>query len=512
MKKIKLWIYLFIISFKYSLLVENETLPFLYIDIHESQKNQIGVNGTVIFYPDYCSDEIENMIDTNKKPYFKSNISDVNYEEYEINCGPWKDKERFFIFCDLKETIPKGHYFIKFNQTFRYLDYQAFIISDEKLMITKTDEDIIDLYSNIQNINVTKDIDIYNIKFQITSYNKERLYLSSNNIIQLDCKQNSLELLCPINKSILEGHTSQKTEITIMSLYKDGNMRFFDLIPSIEINFVNYQKTDIYLGIKKLLTNYAGINSAIAYETNITNIKEVYSGSFELSFNGASSNLSCNLVKGESSSLLIICYLDYGQIQEEILALKEIKNEIKLNEISNVYNFIIQPINNNESISYVNKKYCLIYNIYPNTLNFKEKDSIEIELLMENPNDLTGITFNENSEDLNCVDQGNLKKCTVPKKHFKEEKKGYYYIKYNGYNNTKFISYENFPIKIILSEDEVKNHDNKTLIIIISIFGTILLIAVIIFIIYCIKKRKNDNLEADVKSSKLEELVFNFKK
>ena len=110
------------------------------------------------------------MIDTNKKPYFKSTILDVNNAEYEIDCGPWKDKERFFVFCDLNESIPKGYYFIMFNQTFRYLDYQAFIISDEILMITKTDEDIIDLYSNIQTINVTKDIDIYNLKFQITSY------------------------------------------------------------------------------------------------------------------------------------------------------------------------------------------------------------------------------------------------------------------------------------------------------------------------------------------------------
>ena len=503
MEKIKLWIYLFIISFKYSLLDENETLPLLYIDIHEAQKNQIGKNGTVIFYPDYYSEIIENMIDTNKKPYFKSTILDVNNAEYEIDCGPWKDKERFFVFCDLNESIPKGYYFIMFNQTFRYLDYQAFIISDEILMITKTDEDIIDLYSNIQTINVTKDIDIYNLKFQITSYNNERLYLSANNIIQLDCKQNRLELLCPINKSILERQTSQKTEVIIISLYKDGNMRFFDLIPSIEVNFDNYQKIDIYIGIKKLLTNYAGINSAIAYETNVTNIKDIYSGSFEMSFNGVSKNLYCNLVKGENNPLLMICYLDYGQIQEGILSLKEVENEIKLTQISNVYNFIIQPVNNKESISYVDKIYCLIYNIYPNILNFKEKDSIEIELLMENPNYLNGITFDENSEDLKCVDSGNLKKCIVPKEHFKDPKKRYYYIKYNGYNNNKFISYENFPVEIILSEDE---DDNKTLIIIFSIVGAILLIAIVFFVIRCIKKRKINDFEDNIGKSKLEEL------
>ena len=507
MEKIKLSIYLFILSFTNSLLDENETFPLIYIDIHESQKNKIGKNGTIIFYPDYFSEKIENMIDTNKKPYFNSTILDVNDIEYKINCGPWKDKERFFIFCDMNESIPNGHYFIKFNQTFRYLDYQAFIISDEILMITKTDEDIIDLYSNIQIINVTKDTDIYTLKFQITSYNKERLYLSANNMIQLDCKQNRLELICPINKSILEGHTSQKTEVTIMSLYKDGNMRFFDLIPSIEVNFNNYQKTDIYIGIKKLLTNYAGINSAIAYETNITNIQDIYSGTFEMNFNGASSNLSCNLVKGENNPLLIICYLDYEQIKGDILTLKEIENEIKLNKINNKYNFIIQPVNNNESISYVDKKYCLIYSIYPNILNFKEKDSIEIELLMENPNYLNGITFDENSEDLKCVDSGNLKKCIVPKEHFKEEKKRYYYIKYNGYNNKKFISYQNFPIKIILSENEDDDDDNTTLIIIISVVGIVLFIAIIIFVIRCIKKRNSVNLEDNVKNTKIEKMV-----
>ena len=497
MEKIKLLIYLFIISFTNSFLEENETFPLLYIDIHESQKNKIGKNGTIIFYPDYFSENIGDLIDTNKKPYFNSLISDVNEIEYEINCGPWKDKERFFIFCNMNESIPNGHYFIQFNQTFRYLDYQAFIISDEILMITKTDEDIIDLYSNIQTINVTKDIDIYNLKFQITSYNKERLYLSANDIIQLDCKQNRIELICPINKSILEGQTSQKTEVTIISLYKDGNMRFFDLIPSIEVYFNNYQKTDIYIGIKKLLTNYAGINSAIAYETNITNIQDIYSGTFEMNFNGVSSNLSCNLVKGEINPLLIICYLDIGQMQENILTLKEIENEIKLDKISNKYNFIIQPVNIKESISYVNKTYCLIYNIYPNILNFKEKDSIEIELLMENPNYLNGITFDENSEDLKCVDSGNLKKCIVPKEHFKEEKKSHYYIKYNGYNNNKFISYENYPIKIILptnEDDDDVDDDNKSLIIILSIVGAILLIAIIFFVIRYFKRRNSGNL------------------
>ena len=223
-----------------------------------------------------------------------------------------------------------------------------------------------------------------------------------------------------------------------------------------------------------------------------------------MSFNGASSNLTCNLVKGENNPLLIICYLDYGQIKGDILTLKEIENEIKLNKINNKYNFIIQPVNNNESISYVDKKYCLIYSIYPNILNFKEKDSIEIELLMENPNYLNGITFDENSEDLKCVDSGNLKKCIVPKEHFKEEKKRYYYIKYNGYNNKKFISYQNFPIKIILSENEDDDDDNTTLIIIISVVGIVSFIAIIIFVIRCIKKRNSVNLEDDVKNTKIE--------
>ena len=57
-------------------------------------------------------------------------------------------------------------------------------------------------------------------------------------------------------------------------------MRFFHLIPSIEVYFNNYQKNDIYIGIKIVLTNYSGINSAIAYEINITNIQNIYSGTF----------------------------------------------------------------------------------------------------------------------------------------------------------------------------------------------------------------------------------------
>ena len=78
MEKIKLWIYLFFFSFTHSFLDENETFPLLYIDNNESKKNKIGKNGTILFYPDYFSEDIENMIDTNKKSYLNSIILDVN--------------------------------------------------------------------------------------------------------------------------------------------------------------------------------------------------------------------------------------------------------------------------------------------------------------------------------------------------------------------------------------------------------------------------------------------------
>ena len=168
-----------------------------------------------------------------------------------------------------------------------------------------------------------------------------------------------------------------------------------------------------------------------------------------------------------------------------------------IEEASILYNFRIQPNRLNDKCKIIDSTYSHIIGVYPEVLDFTSKNSYEIEFYIGYPQYLNGITFNEDKKDLQCSTIGNIKKCTVEKSHFKEKDSGYYYIKYDGYENQKAIAYEIQPIKVILSEDDNDDDDKKLAIILILIGGVIVIIAIIVVIYFYFKKKKS-NLEEDV--------------
>ena len=185
---------------------------------------------------------------------------------------------------------------------------------------------------------------------------------------------------------------------------------------------INVQKVDVYAKITKLLTHNIETNNFITYETNVTDIPPVNGIGFPLNFTGkelGSLDILCIFKKEEYNPLLLLCEGKY----EDILSLKEIENEIRLNEINTKYNFIIQPVKNIETITIINTKYSLpiITSIYPNILNFTEKDSFEIDLYLERrqSTQLEGITFNEKAENLECIDLKYKIKCNVSNEHLR---------------------------------------------------------------------------------------------
>ena len=139
--------------------------------------------------------------------------------------------------------------------------------------------------------------------------------------------------------------------------------------------------------------------------------------------------------------MLILCE---GLYHEDVLYLKEIKSNILVDDVNIQYNFIILPVNNQEKTTLIKNNYYydyptnIIYQIFPNILNFTSNDSLEIDLYLEKPRDVNGITFNEYAEDLKCINLIQIKRCKVPKEHFKGKNDGYYYIKYD--NNLDFNS------------------------------------------------------------------------
>ena len=75
---------------------------------------------------------------------------------------------------------------------------------------------------------------------------------------------------------------------------------------------------------------------------------------------------------------------------------------------------------------------------------------------MENPDNIIGISFNENATDLICQTTGrDVKRCTVPKSHYNGLKNGYYFTKHQNLLGGKSNNYEVPPVKVILNDSPI---------------------------------------------------------
>ena len=494
---------LFII-FKIIILTEIDGFEVLPITIVENLNNEVGKKGVALFVVYYFNYYGYNFyIDIKRETIFKMNIYDENNKSYEVGCGLWIDN-RFLIFCELDDNIPKGQYLFQFNEKFNYSKYEIHLTSNE-FKITKIDSNKVDIYLGNQTINVVDNKENYELKFKIISYNHEQLYFNLFDLEPLDCKIQNDELICLIKKTFLEYYyfkTSGILEMNLIYFNEKGKKEELYLIGNVIYNF-NVQKVDVYVKITKLLTHNIDNKDLIVYETNVTNIPSVLGFPFYLNFTGkkGSLNITCLFKKGVYNPLLLFCKINH----EGVFLLKEIESEIRLNNINAKYYFIIQPVKNNKIITIINSNYALpiISSIYPSILNFNEKNSFEINLLLmsEGSTSLDGITFNEKAKDLNCEYFEYKIKCKVSKEHFKGLNNEYYYIKYNNPNfNNKTTSFVTNPIKIILPKTEkTSNSNNNQLIVIISIIASVIVfIIIVLVVIVCICKNKKSDLKEEV--------------
>ena len=162
---------------------------------------------------------------------------------------------------------------------------------------------------------------------------------------------------------------------------------------------------------------------------------------FKLPFesNDRNTNCDCFFRKYDNYPLLIFCQGDIGYE----FWLKEIKQEIIIENPNINYNFIIMPVKTPNKIS-KGGKVSEIYWFIPEVLDFSKTDSFNVMLYCENSELITGITINEEEKDLVCEDLGicekskkYIKKYVVPKSHFKGKKNGEYFIHYQNYLNSK---------------------------------------------------------------------------
>ena len=464
----------------------------MYLEKNENYDLQklVGKNGFISFIAHYNFDEIKiNKTNDKWKPYFELKIYDERNINYYIKCGPWNGGNFLFIFCKFNETFPEGEYTFDFEKNknkFNYAGYEINLYRHGGVADTihrkKINDEILDLYCPPQTINVTDDEDIYEIIFYIIYYNEEQLYFKHTDEYRseyrpLNCyRKNKDELICKINKiELMYGIEENNIEIKIYYLNNEGSFIKFNLLSEIDVNFFFKQKTDIYVQITKLIPN----DIYIIYETNVTNLPLI-NAFFNLNFIGKENEdiKQCYFKSGEDGKMILLSNKKYSYSDE--IYLKEIENNIIINDSSIKYNFIILPVKIKEKTNLIKDDgfEISIKNIYPSVLNFTLNDSLIIDLhiycyhmpisteyKLKCPIYINGISFNENAEDLKCINLLEVKRCKVPKEHFNNINRTndeYYYIKINNNIdfNSKTISYSTNPIRVILPN--TNNTNNKS--------------------------------------------------
>lgn len=480
----------------------------------------IGKKGAIELKVSSSNTSIFDKDDIEEKTKFETTISNATNSNFTINCRLWRSDNSVYklvIFCNLDETVPKGRYTVNIASTqLTYKEYNITILCRRNLLIDKVDYDIIQLYSEKQNITVEDGKESYEIKFKINAYNNEKIYFLKRRslITPLDnCNLENRELKCLISKSLLDETIEENGEYFRIAYYtKEESFRRFELVELFNVYYLNIIKEDIYVSINKLIENVGGQNSYIVYETNVTDIPKFSSHLKKARFNFNNGDnevkFSCGFKKYDNYPLFLFCAVS----KEGNFTLSEIKENINLTDINIKYNFIILPVKNNETVICGDLTSDSLEYVSPDVLDFTSTNSLVIDFTFnDNHLRIWNVTFNQNSSYLQCEYSKYTLTCIVPKSHFKGKESGYYFLMHPNHLNNLSYLYEVSPIKVILPESETdqdseqvpnSNSSNNTLIIILSIIVGIIIIGLIIFLVfYCKKKKLNSDSIENIKKN-----------
>ena len=425
------------------------------VTLYSLYSKNIGRKGTLLIEAGPSSNFDR---DSTKKILFQTKIISQNNSR-TVDCGLLKlIDDRLYAFCNIGTDIPSGNYTISFSNIPSF-NYQGQIITLEifyypRYDFEKLDKDIISLVSGEQTIDIGRDIDTYELKFSIASYNKETLMLRTQVYIFMDCIQENIELICKIKKDELEKglySDNYTTSVYYTDETSDNGISELSQVRQVRIRDIIKEKLNVYVGITRLLENVVEGESQVAYETNVTYINKVatsFDDNSKLRFINEYGNYYdslCYLRKYDDNPLIIVCKPpNIGKCWlSGVVTWGYIRGNIR-------YNFIIEPVKNEEKIYHSSgDRGVSIEVLYPETLNFSGTEYLNIYYVPQGSNKLKGITFNKEKGDLDCEIKGSkLVKCRVPKNHF--DKNGYYFTKHTNHLDGKSIYYESVPVKVVL--------------------------------------------------------------
>ena len=464
MQKISLFIiiYLNLIFYSFSIL-EEETPYDLYLKITGIKISSVCNKGIIAFETNSTSTfDLFNILDIENNKYDMQISLQNSEEKYNVSCNFWKPQDdNLIIFCKLKKNLPQREQYIKLDEYILNHDNKSIkIFSEDFIEIYAENKDYPFLYSDKQIIDFNDGKKEYEIKFKVGLYNGENLVISNYDSLKFinlgnDCKVNGKELICKISKDKFENYLIDKeSSFIIMAFGEAFGMINFELIFDIIIKY-NVNKKNIDVKITKLINDILSNEDFAVYETDIMQIPEVSTKTFNLNFTNDDNSIEsqeCVFRKYEDNKpLLLLCTINWEN--DDNLTLNEIKQDIKLENISAKYNFIIKPVKNSEIIKIGGNEGGLIYSIYPDILDYTKNDNYKV-IIGGGVKDMNGLTLFPESDDLICDNEEVYIKCDIPKNYFEGKKNGYYYIYHLNHLGTKSINYEAPPIKVILTNEE----------------------------------------------------------
>ena len=442
-----------------SFLIDNEIIIKISNQFSNEYDRIVGKNGIISFQTDYNDKDLNifNIFDIEEKTLFETIIVDNLKNEYKTKCRLFKPlNENLRLFCLLKGNLNNQAKYINFNSTFFEYNnkYNISIISKVlNLPIIPVAPITPFLYSDSQEIIFDNNLDSYNLKFKHEHYNNEILVLMGNEnqaIIIDNCDKKDKELICSILKTKIESIFGYHKKICNLGiLYENIGYYFPNDVLNIILNYENITKKDIRVEIMQLKESTIEMERYIAYETNVSLINNIITEHFRLNFNGKIKEKgNCFFKQSENTNLLILCKIN----SQGNFYLEKTDHEIKLDNINIIYNFIINPIKNNEIFNVI---YGMKYNLligYPQILDFTQKDCIHIFL----PHSASIFTYEsiklnpETDDNIKCENYEFMAKCKININHFKNKKSGYYNLFYKNFLDGYSMFYEINPFKIIL--------------------------------------------------------------
>ena len=440
--------------------ISNEDIT---IQFHYTQDIQhIGKkNGVMVFISKFNdTSNIFDLDDIEEKSQFSANTTKTadNNNIYPVTCRLWKKLGMMYLLCHIE--ILSDEEFIQINKkhTFNYKEYNVkidFYALSLKLFRYDINMPYL-LTEKEETINVKEKQEIINLEFKVDSYNNEPLYYMLNlyNTMKIDkCQLESKKLKCQILKKNFDIIAKKNTHINILYLAIPQHFGLFQFVYPFNIIYPDTSKKNIYINLVKLKQNIIESGNCVTYETDLKDFPKYKSDTFKISL--WSETNACYFIKHENSEpLYMVCITEFNSGNYTI---EEIK-EYNLKDIHYKYNFIIKPKKLNEKLSILNKFKRSLKEIYPDTLDFTSKDSIDLYFNQDN---YINVRINKDGSDIKCENLNDIKKCTVTKSHFKGKKGGYYYIYHEDGLGNYIPYYEHFGVKVILSGSDNNSYKIK---------------------------------------------------